>query len=307
MSIDKGLAKSGKRRYQLYYVFDCPSPERVVLTFNHLLAAASIEPASVRLLRHQPILPTRRPLIDIWRADRNGFEGYQSLQDTSKRARLKAPYWAAFIGTDLGQTVFAGLYQVQACRPTDKDMVVPLLNTVCDPNTADCYTLERCAVFEPYIGRLLIDWGGGPSGKRSWIQRADHQDKAVSAILEAQFERAFPGYMAFGESLSGMSTLPPGWISKLMAARGVYLLTCPATGVQYTGSANGSGGFWSRWQDYCKTGHGGNVGLKEVNTAPFRATILQVAGSADTADDILAMEQLWKEKLFSREFGLNRN
>ena len=35
--------------------------------------------------------------------------------------------------------------------------------------------------------------------------------------------------------------------------------------------------------------------------------ILEVAGSAASRDDVLAMEALWKRKLGSRETGLNRN
>jgi hypothetical protein len=41
--------------------------------------------------------------------------------------------------------------------------------------------------------------------------------------------------------------------------------------------------------------------------ADYRVSILEVAGSLITDDEIHAMEQRWKEKLQSREMGLNRN
>lgn len=84
-------------------------------------------------------------------------------------------------------------------------------------------------------------------------------------------------------------------------------MSCPATGRLYTGSATGADGFWGRWQNYLLTGHGGNQGLLESDTRGFAVSILQVAGSTNTADDILVDEQVWKAKLLSREFGYNRN
>jgi hypothetical protein len=39
----------------------------------------------------------------------------------------------------------------------------------------------------------------------------------------------------------------------------------------------------------------------------YQVSILEVAGSASTHDDILLMENRWKMKLRSREMGLNRN
>ena len=96
-------------------------------------------------------------------------------------------------------------------------------------------------------------------------------------------------------------------VNDLSAARGVYLLTCPATGRHYVGSATGVDGFWGRWSEYRRSGHGGNVGLFGVETAPFSVSILQVAGSGDTETDIITLEQIWKNKLASLAFGFNHN
>jgi hypothetical protein len=85
------------------------------------------------------------------------------------------------------------------------------------------------------------------------------------------------------------------------------LLTCPKTSEQYVGSATGEEGFWGRWQDYVETGHGGNVGLKSRNPSDYQVSILEVAGTALTTDEITRMEMQWKAKLQSREMGLNRN
>jgi hypothetical protein len=58
---------------------------------------------------------------------------------------------------------------------------------------------------------------------------------------------------------------------------------------------------------YARDGHGGNVGLKSRDPSDYQVSILEVAGSAATVDEIIAMEGLWKQKLQSREMGLNRN
>ncbi len=39
----------------------------------------------------------------------------------------------------------------------------------------------------------------------------------------------------------------------------------------------------------------------------YQVSILEVAGTSATTEDILQMEVLWKKKLQSMEMGLNRN
>ena len=85
------------------------------------------------------------------------------------------------------------------------------------------------------------------------------------------------------------------------------MLTCPKTKEQYVGSVTGREGFWQRWQEYCRTGHGGNFALKSRAPSDYQVAILEVAGSSATDEEILGMEALWKTKLQSREMGLNRN
>jgi len=93
----------------------------------------------------------------------------------------------------------------------------------------------------------------------------------------------------------------------LKASRRVYLLTCPRTEEQYVGAAYGVDGFFGRWMEYVTTNHGKNVGLKMRDPSDYQVSILEVAGSAATQDDIQHCEALWKRKLQSREMGLNRN
>ncbi len=101
--------------------------------------------------------------------------------------------------------------------------------------------------------------------------------------------------------------MPPSWREALRATSGVYLLACPKTREHYVGSAYGVDGFLGRWREYVSTNHGGNVGLKARDPSNWIVSVLEVAGSAASDAEILAMEETWKLKLHSRDMGLNRN
>lgn len=275
--------------------------------FNQLLEEAGLRPDRVRLLRHQTSLIHGRSLLDAWRADRSSFDQYQALQLTSKRASFARPFWAAFFGTWDGRTLFAGIYEVATPILIDDAVEVPLVGTVEPPATVDRYPAVLTDILGDYSERLYIDWGGGSSGKRSWSQRAEAQNKAVTELHLGAAEAPFPGFMVLSAPLSIIAEAPPSWVERLSEARGVYLLACPRTGELYVGSATAEGGFWSRWSEYRRNGHGGNVALVGREPTDWRISILQVAGSTDSTDDILAAEHLWKGKLQSRELGLNRN
>lgn len=248
-----------------------------------------------------------RSLLEAWRSDRPAFEAYQSLQLSAKRASFARPYWAAFFGTWDGRTLFGGIYEAGTPRGLAEAVEVPLTGAIDLPGTVDRYTTRLTELLGDYSGRLYIDWGGGSSGKRSWNQRADAQNKCITELHLSEAEQPFPSLMAIASPLSAIGEAPPGWIQRLSEARGVYLLSCPRNGELYVGSATGAGGFWSRWQEYCRNGHGGNLALVDRERTDWRVSVLQIAGSADSADDILAMEAVWKRKLQSRDLGLNRN
>jgi hypothetical protein len=278
----------------------------VPFRFNMLLEEAGIGPAEVRLLRHQPKV-AGRSMVDIWRSDRAAIEGYQALQPVSKRAHFLRPYWASFIGTWDGRTLFSGLYSVGVPEAVTEPVVVPITGALEEPGVSERYPTARLEALKAYEGRLYIDWGGGSSGKRAWVQRAEAQNKLVTELHLDTAEQPFPGLMELSSSLSGLADVPPSWIQRLSAAKGVYLLTCPRDGSLYVGSATAEGGFWARWENYRSNRHGGNEGLIGREPSDFIVSILQVAGSADTDETILAMESRWKTKLQSRERGLNRN
>jgi len=90
----------------------------------------------------------------------------------------------------------------------------------------------------------------------------------------------------------------------LSSVKGVYLLVCKETGKQYVGSAKGEESLWARFEDYWRTGHGGNLELKSRGRRQYQATVLEVVNSDEGIEGI---ESAWKSKLMSRKFGLNGN
>ncbi len=277
------------------------------LGFNALLQEAGLDPAQVRLLRHQASLPDGRIPLDLWHGDVTNFDAYQSYQGHALRARFARPWWASFAGTRDGRTLFVGLYQVGAPVLLDQDVTLECTGQFMAGGTHDRYPIALSGLLGDYAGRLYIEWGGGSSGKRARSQRADVMDKPITELHINRAQAPFPGLLQLAKPLSEIMTAPPDWSEHLGQARGIYLLSCPDTGAHYVGSASGKGGFWSRWFTYDADGHGGNVALIEQDRKDWIVSILEVAGSTSTSDDILASEALWKRKLQSRTFGFNRN
>jgi hypothetical protein len=286
-------------------MFSLIGPTPMPLTFNLLLHDAGVEPSEVRLLRHQDgrSLPGLSP-YELWRDDRPGFDLYQACQNADNRARLTDAHWASFVVSAESETLFAGLYRAEAVAPLQKHVIMPTTGSVQAATSCDFHELKRAEALAEYIGRVVIDWG---PGVRTWIQHADNQDKPILELRRSFHEPAFPGYLELIISLSQVTKLPRSWATALGAGRGIYLLTCPKTKEQYVGSASGEGGFLKPFAEYAATGHGGNVALKSREPSDYQIAILEIAGSATTEIEILAMESRWKAKLQTREMGLDHN
>ena len=266
------------------------------ILFNALLEAEGLNPADVRLLRHQDQRALPAP---------DKFEAYQALQDFGNRSRFAdARYWASFVVTPMGETLFSGLFQASYIGVLDHSLPRPTSDEVDEPGSCDEYKLDRLNLIQEYEGRLVIDWG---SGTRSWIQRADNQNKPVLELRKDIVDPAFPGYAAIQLSLSDLYGLPATWKTALSNAKGIYLLTCTATGKQYVGMATGEGGFFQRWLDYAADGHGGNAALRDRTASDYCVSILETVGSMASDAENASLESQWKQKLMTRKFGLNLN
>ena len=272
------------------------------LRFNALLKLHNLDLKGVRLVRHKDNRYGKQAsAYEAWLADDGRLESYQRVQGNPEFHGAR--YLASFVATPQDETLFIGLYEV---GPNVGVVPAGTRDRLTGEDVSGChlYDIERSDLLSEYRGRVIVEWG---KGYRSWVQHAANQDKVILEIRRAAAEPPFPGFLAFSSRLSGIATLPATWRAALSSVGGVYLLADSVTGGRYVGSAYGQGGFWGRWDDYVRNGHGGNIGLKALPRADYQVSILEVAASSASNDDIFAMEARWKTKLLTRQFGLNQN
>lgn len=281
------------------------------LSFNDLLTKTSLPLNEIKLVRHVERGARRNTPYSLWVEDPDKFLIYQSIQDIKRQANFNAPYWASFVTTPSDETLFVGIYSANLHgNLNERNCFCPLRERNFSQSEFENINFYNCKItshLNQYIGRLIIDWG---PGTRSWVQNANSyagNSKTIVEIKKQFSEPKFPGFHKFISLLSGLQTTPITWQTALKSVKGIYLLTCPKTKEQYVGKASGHEGFWGRWMEYFHTGHGGNVGLKTRDPSDYQISILEVCSPNILEDDINKLETLWKNKLQSREMGLNRN
>lgn len=175
------------------------------------------------------------------------------------------------------------------------------------------YEFETLSEYEKYFGRLIIKF---KNTSQNMIRNSESviNDCEVSQILPDTFDNdLFPGYDKVNISWDEMCRVleKDNWKTALQNQKGVYLLTDTSNGKKYVGSAYGENMILGRWRAYVKTGHGGNVGLRQLDfdhiKRNFKYSILDIYKSTTDDQLILERENWWKEILQSRKFGYNEN
>jgi hypothetical protein len=97
------------------------------IMFNAVLREAGLPINDVILLRHQDQRAERgRTPYELWRDDTPAFDLYQSHQGTEARPKFsRAQYWASFVVTPAGDTLFVGLYHAHYRGLLDHDTPWP--------------------------------------------------------------------------------------------------------------------------------------------------------------------------------------
>lgn len=276
--------------------------------FNEFLGKLGIDPARVRLLRHD-----YRALAAWRRGGHNAFGCFASFQKS-----FPAPYGEAKLachflpGPNLADGSLTALF-IGTTRILDqwrwdgkrlpRIQDTEIIREETNYDGVDAFDLEWLEAGAEYCERLLVNWG---RGARAWSQWADRNSKAVLEIrLQAQ-EPPFPGFTRFLSRISEVPTYPQSWVGALESVRGIYLLVAE-NGAQYVGSATGADGFMGRWRQYLANGHGGNLKMIESGHRDYAVTILEIASPDMSLDDILTREAFWKAKLGAVAHGLNAN
>lgn len=268
-----------------------------MLTFKEILSLKTtiLETHKVKYVRHKDSRKEYRELIK----DRDELLKYQAEQ--SSEVFKNCDYIASFVGTNQSKSVFIGLFKV---------------NGVSKHNNKFIYDLIEEKGLDVFKDRLVINWG---KAAISWHQWIDSNPKEVVEILPQGYLGEFPGLLNFILDFAELKQLGENidanreWHVNLSSINGIYLILDKKSGNQYIGSACGEDGIWQRWREYSKTGHGGNQLLLSLCLNDpayhknFQFTILQSLPSNMPNKDVIAVEQLYKEKLGTRVFGLNQN
>ncbi|MBK3518477.1 GIY-YIG nuclease family protein, partial [Carboxylicivirga marina] len=177
--------------------------------------------------------------------------------------------------------------------------------------------LEKMDEYSKFDNRIIIDW----IVPRGWYNTYGKvMSKEVVKILPYNFVDEFPGLMKIKISAQELKTIinnPQAhskWYESLTRLQAVYMILDKKSGNQYIGTTYGQNGLWQRWESYAKGNFtGGNKELiqlkeKDVNFhSNLQYSILEVLSKNASQKECVDAESLWKEKLGTRTFGLNKN
>ncbi|MFC3531813.1 GIY-YIG nuclease family protein [Vogesella facilis] len=282
-----------------------------MLTIKSLLSALGMAfDDRIKFVRHKD------RTIDLAYLYRHGqLDIYQATQ--SQPVFDGCDQIVSFIGGEGTLATFVGVYRVAGVElRAEPHWPADFLLPAADGPWPYLYELQPDERFRSLAGRVVIDWG---RSALAWHQWANDKDKEVVEVLPAGYVSEFPGYLDLVLShheLREIIAHPLAnrrWHQMLSAVAGVYLIVDGSTGKQYVGSAYGQEGILGRWKQYAANGHGDNKQLVELLHADaaharhFRFSVLRTLPRDLPSREVIAVENLYKTKLGSRDFGLNAN
>jgi hypothetical protein len=290
------------------------------MDLNYLLSRKAIDTknSKVLVMRHVPTQPGVRRALPWLAADKpEVFNAYQQSQTPKAEKQLmQAAYLVSFIGHEPGEAVFVGVYRVAGHKPISYDQFMKKpANGVLrglgveffenDSSPHIWFDLELTDTYEDWKGKLILAW---PPPGIAWTRWADRNEFPVKAILEENMlVKAMPGSDELGLTWGELDNLPRSWVHTLCQWRGIYFILDGADGKGYVGSAYGEKNLYGRWKNYAEKGDGGNKLLRDRAPDKFRFSILELVSPTETQGEVCRREKNWKERLHTREFGLNAN
>lgn len=291
------------------------------LTLNDLLVRHGVEPTRTIVFRHRPYEPALNRNFDMIVSERPDlFDCYQNTHNERTEAALKrADYLASFIRREAGRALFVGLYRIAGwrdltsgeweSRPAQLELVELGMSGASGGQWRERiseFDLINTEILESWQRRLVIGW---PPPDRSWYRWADRNTFPILALTEDDALRPpMPDWQDISLPTTQLSILPESWRSALRHWRGIYLITDRSDRRAYVGSAGGAENILQRWQDYGRTGHGGNKHLRQRDPSNFVFSIFQRTSPDLPLDDLIRLESSWKKRLGTRwSDGLNDN
>ena len=148
----------------------------------------------------------------------------------------------------------------------------------------------------------------------NWVKKLNVAEVLAQALDFAKFPSFKSVHISFSQLKTIVKKSLSDWQSALSSVAGVYLIADKSSGKLYVGSATGEGGIWQRWAEYATNLHGNNRQLIElkkqfgdVHFENFYFSILEIADTHSSENEILVRESHWKNVLLTRQFGYNDN
>lgn len=288
-----------------------------MFVLDDLLKKLSLDAERVMVMRHRPTeAPLRAALPWLVAERRELFDWYQGFHsERTEKALSRAAHLVSFLGEQPGKALFVGLYDVTGARElagedARKEPSTQELLKLGDRGPEPGRTVKQFQFrLRPELaglqGRLVLEW---PGLERSWWRWAARNEFRVHALHEeSQLVRPMPSWRELVLEWSQLRTLPASWRAALGQWRGVYLVLDGASGKAYVGSAAGQENILGRWDAYAATGDGGNKGLRGRDPREFRFSVLERVAPDMPVEEVVAIEDSWKRRLGTRDFGLNEN
>lgn len=279
-----------------------------MITLFNILEIYGLDPNRIKLVRHgNKEIPIRETFLN----NPKRLEAYQSFQRPNKYGNAKAI--AVFAPYYKTTALFLGLWDIRGYIDNSKftKATLSVLKRHDLPerwfNNSGRYELKRNHILDDLSERLVIEWGAATV---AWVQSKDKE------VVEIKGKKSIGDFQSFNlvdldfRDLQNLIQSPDTnltWVKALSSVNGVYLIKDQTSGKLYIGSAYGDQGIYGRWSAYAKNGHGGNQELMGLAPANFKFSILEIVSATTTADGVIECENRWKEKLGTRQFGLNRN
>lgn len=267
-----------------------------MLTFENIFPEVLKEPKKYKV--HFAVNPSDDDPLHAF------FKGeFKEWQEWQAKKNFERDFILSFIYYEGNEWLFAGIYRSISSKWTGKLYK---------------YDTELLDIAQDLIGRLVIQFEKDFRNSYVYLERHRHKFKISRVFKERLAIMDFPGFENVRIDFSYLQTIidkgEKSWKTALSSVNGIYLITDKQTGKLYVGSGYGEDGFWGRWGQYANSGHGYNVELKDLikkkgieYAQNFQFSILEIKSKTIDKEEIISRETHWKEVLFSRDFGYNKN
>jgi hypothetical protein len=289
--------------------------------FNDLLQKKNINPEHVLVLRHVPKEPELKKVLPWLAAERpDWFNAYQQTQgETLEKVMQKMSgfgYIASFIGQKANKALYVGLYSIVGSKRLTYDEYWNIPANIAlkdygvkqpaveEQPTPLWFELALTDFYSSWKGKLIVDW---PPPGLAWWRHAHRNEIPIHAILEDSELTTMPEWNDVDLTWEQLGILPLSWRSALSQWRGIYYIFDTSDRKGYVGSAYGELNLLGRWLNYAASGDGGDRLLQQRDPLNFRFTILERVSPDMKSDDVIALEESWKQRLHTILYGLNLN